>query len=302
MTLLNGICACDRCGKDVKKGEAALNIRKSKLYCKVCWEKMKSYDPNGEELPLNVSWEQAIEKTKLVWVDEMKSQDIEKAKNVSNESSQKVINEQADPATLTNQGFNFYKQDKLDNAIEKYREALKIDPNFSLARSNLAFIYKKQDKLEEAIEQWEEVLQRGAQARISAPIPKWIAESRALLNERKKNIENIDTEAIDSYIHSLGEANSGWLIARDTLARIGEPVVPLLIKALKSNNSLLCRRSADLLGEIGNIKAIEPLIKSAESGNQDLSRIATDSLKKLKEKIKNEGGEIVEKKWWQFWK
>ena len=78
--------------------------------------------------------------------------------------------------------------------------------------------------------------------------------------------------------------------------------MPLLIKALKSNNSLLCHRSADLLGEIGNIKAIEPLIKSAESGNQDLSRIATDSLKKLKEKIKNEGGEIVEKKWWQFWK
>ena len=86
MALLNGICACDRCGKDVKKGEAALNIRKSKLYCKVCWEKMKSYDPNGEELPLNVSWEQAIEKTKLVWVDEMKGQGIEKTKNESNES------------------------------------------------------------------------------------------------------------------------------------------------------------------------------------------------------------------------
>jgi len=72
MTLLKGICACDSCGKDVKKGGAALNIRKSKLYCKNCWEKMKSYDPKGEELPLNESWEQGIEKTRLVWADELK--------------------------------------------------------------------------------------------------------------------------------------------------------------------------------------------------------------------------------------
>ena len=67
MALLNGLCACDSCGHDTKKGEGVLNIRNSRLYCKDCWEKMKTYDLNGEEIPLNESWELGISRTNLDW-------------------------------------------------------------------------------------------------------------------------------------------------------------------------------------------------------------------------------------------
>ena len=63
MAILNGICSCDRCNKALQKGEGALNIRNSRLYCRECWQKMKSYDDRGEEIPLSDTWERAVERT-----------------------------------------------------------------------------------------------------------------------------------------------------------------------------------------------------------------------------------------------
>lgn len=67
VSVLKGICGCDRCGKDVKKGEGALNNRNSRIYCKDCWQQMKSLDPGGQELPLSETWERAVERTNLNW-------------------------------------------------------------------------------------------------------------------------------------------------------------------------------------------------------------------------------------------
>jgi hypothetical protein len=67
MALLNGICACDSCGKNLKKGEGSLNNRKSKLYCENCWNKMKSYDPKGEELILGETWIAGVQRTNSFW-------------------------------------------------------------------------------------------------------------------------------------------------------------------------------------------------------------------------------------------
>ncbi|MFH1459618.1 MAG: hypothetical protein ABIG64_04525 [Candidatus Omnitrophota bacterium] len=67
MSILNGLCACDSCGVELQKGRGALNIRKNRLYCLSCWEKMKSYDPQGEELPLSESWQDAVNRTNFEW-------------------------------------------------------------------------------------------------------------------------------------------------------------------------------------------------------------------------------------------
>jgi hypothetical protein len=65
--VLQGLCSCDRCGKDVSKGEGCLNGRNSRLYCNGCWSVMKSNDPGGEELPLGETWHQGVQRTSLVW-------------------------------------------------------------------------------------------------------------------------------------------------------------------------------------------------------------------------------------------
>jgi len=66
-TLLNGLCQCDRCSNDLKKGQGALNNRDSRLYCNDCWNHMKKLDPNGEELILNETWEEGVKRTNSVW-------------------------------------------------------------------------------------------------------------------------------------------------------------------------------------------------------------------------------------------
>jgi tetratricopeptide (TPR) repeat protein len=53
---------------------------------------------------------------------------------------------------LYNQGMEFFAQDKLDEAIAAYQQALQEDPNYADALHALAMTYAHQEKFDEAIE------------------------------------------------------------------------------------------------------------------------------------------------------
>ncbi|MBI2988172.1 MAG: tetratricopeptide repeat protein [Deltaproteobacteria bacterium] len=51
-----------------------------------------------------------------------------------------------------NQGMEFFIEDKLDEAIQAYQNALQVDPNYADARHALAMAYANQNRLDQAIE------------------------------------------------------------------------------------------------------------------------------------------------------
>ncbi len=55
-------------------------------------------------------------------------------------------------------GFRYYEPGKLDQAIEEYKKAIRIDPNHVDAHGNLANIYWKKGMYDEAIVECKETL------------------------------------------------------------------------------------------------------------------------------------------------
>jgi len=66
--------------------------------------------------------------------------------------------------------------------------------------------------------------------------------------------------------------------AKDSLVNIGRPAVRLLILALKSKNSNIRSRAAEVLGEINDPRATKPLIKAAKDKDKYVRYSATKSL------------------------
>jgi len=58
-----------------------------------------------------------------------------------------------DPGAHNNLAIVYYNKGLYDEAIEELESALKIDPQFVLARNNLDIILRKAGRLEEKIEQ-----------------------------------------------------------------------------------------------------------------------------------------------------
>lgn len=59
------------------------------------------------------------------------------------------------------------------------------------------------------------------------------------------------------------EWDTSWRVAKE-LARIGEPAVPYLIKALSHEDGYVRAAAADALGKIGDARAVEPLIAAMQ--------------------------------------
>lgn len=174
----------------------------------------------------------------------------------------------------TQLGVKYWEQGRSDDAIREYKEALRIDPNYALARSNLGHIYDQQGRLDDAIREWEETLRRGVTSFvIRRNTEDWLREAKTLRDEREKQIGDVDS-AVSSYMRELGEASSGWFIAYDALKRIGTPAQDALIQAIESDSSLLRNRAMSLLSEIGDERAIEPLTKTSKISEEDFRRIA----------------------------
>lgn len=64
-----------------------------------------------------------------------------------------------DPDTLVNFGAVLGKLHRTDEAIEKYRQALRINPQHSVANYQLAFLYAEEEKSAEAVEFYSRALQ-----------------------------------------------------------------------------------------------------------------------------------------------
>ena len=173
----------------------------------------------------------------------------------------------------TNKGWQYHEKEMLDEAAEEYHKALQIDPDYSLARSNLGMVYKQQGKLDDVIREWEETLRRGvSRVGVRMNTEDWLNEAKALRDERQKPIENEDS-AVMSYLEELGKASDKWFVAYDALARMGAPAVEPLIAALKNENDLLRNRAIDLLAKIGDQRAITALEEAAKISEQDFRTI-----------------------------
>jgi HEAT repeat protein len=72
--------------------------------------------------------------------------------------------------------------------------------------------------------------------------------------------------------------------ARDALIRLGKPVVPFLIDALKDEDRLVQEEATVALGRIGDKRAIEPLKKCLDSPYMEERRKAKVAIEKI-EKI-----------------
>lgn len=59
----------------------------------------------------------------------------------------------------TAEGWQLYKQGKLDEAIAKYNQAIKLDPNYALAYHNRGMAFRKKGMYERAIADYNRVLQ-----------------------------------------------------------------------------------------------------------------------------------------------
>jgi len=73
-------------------------------------------------------------------------------------------------------------------------------------------------------------------------------------------------------------------VSTEAYINIGEPAVPELILALKDKSPFARSHAAKALGEIGDVRAVEPLIETLDDENSDVCRNAAQALGKLGDK------------------
>lgn len=78
-------------------------------------------------------------------------------------------------------------------------------------------------------------------------------EGAARINELIRRLELQDRAALN--------------LAKEELVEIGQPAVPLLIEALKNKSFEISRYSAQILGKIGDVKAVVPLLAVIRGNN-----------------------------------
>jgi tetratricopeptide (TPR) repeat protein len=105
-----------------------------------------------------------------------------------------------------NLGVVYYNQGRLDEAIEEYRKALKISPNFDGAHNNLGIAYFKKGLAREAIREYEKAMR----------INPYYADGRYNLGVTYFQLGRVD-QAIKEYKKAL-EINPYYPEAHDNLA------------------------------------------------------------------------------------
>ena len=94
-----------------------------------------------------------------------------------------------------NEGMELFVQDKLDEAIAAYQQALREDPNYADALHALAMTYAQQDKLDEAIELGKRLIE-------AAPDDELAYTSLSIFYQRKGMIA--EAEHIGAQARTLG--------------------------------------------------------------------------------------------------
>jgi bilin biosynthesis protein len=92
-----------------------------------------------------------------------------------------------------------------------------------------------------------------------------------------------DSRAIEPLINTLKDDNNGVqsnsMIA---LVRIGVPALDILINSLENENWQVRWHAAEALGDIGNLRAIEPLVNRLTDDNGEVRMTATNSIGKIR--------------------
>jgi len=93
-------------------------------------------------------------------------------------------------------------------------------------------------------------------------------DEKSDLNHRTHRSDDIEVPTVVMLIHSFEDED--WDIRKNatkSLVKIGKPSVEMLIKALKGEKWRVRWHAAETLGEIGDIQAVEPLIKALNDEN-----------------------------------
>lgn len=129
--------------------------------------------------------------------------------------------------------------------------------------------------------------------------------------EKKEPLDPELKERIDTLVHQLGHPKRGWRgKARAELAMIGEPAVPFLIKAVESGRNSRARwGAAQVLGNIGDERATEPLIKQLRDPDEWIRKESVEALRKITKQgfgysYSADAGEraAAAAKWEEWWK
>jgi diguanylate cyclase (GGDEF)-like protein len=93
-----------------------------------------------------------------------------------------------------------------------------------------------------------------------------------------------DVRAVEALIKTLDDRNTGVrLKASSSLRKIGKPAAKSLIKALKNKSEVVRAEAAEILGEIKEKEAIEPLIEALKDEDWEVRKRAALALRNLGE-------------------
>jgi tetratricopeptide (TPR) repeat protein len=101
------------------------------------------------------------------------------APKASTKKSKSAAEKRAEANTYFDQGEQFQDQENYKEAARKYEKAVKADPNYAEAHSNLGFSYRKQGKFNQAVRSYKKAISLSTWAK---PMPRW-----ENLSWRKKN-------------------------------------------------------------------------------------------------------------------
>ncbi len=94
-----------------------------------------------------------------------------------------------------------------------------------------------------------------------------------------------DPKTIDPLIQALRDYNSDVReYAAMALEKIGTPTLEPLIKSLKDKNSNIRYKAAEILGEIHDSRAIDPLIQALEDEDPHVQLVAEKALERLRKR------------------
>ena len=115
----------------------------------------------------------------------------------------KVKKEQKLLEDYLNEGNELAKNKSYAEAIEKYKEAINIYPNYSQARFNLGVVYKKNNEFAEAINAFKEFIAMD-------PFNVMVAPAKKGVIELTKELEKAEAEKVekDSTINSTDDKDT----------------------------------------------------------------------------------------------
>ena len=105
---------------------------------------------------------------------------------------------------------------------------------------------------------------------------------KSVLPTSKGNLTANEDQTIEGLIMALASHNDSVRVkARHSLVAMGKAPVPLLTKALKSENSLTKWEAAKALGEIGDPSTAPILVEALEDEDFDVRWLAAEGLTKM---------------------